>query len=156
MNIFNSVPDGPEKEEVLSSLNDVPAKYDVIIAPTQVIDANEKLSPHTSAGPDGISPEAVLYASKRLHIYLSILFNAFLTHAFLPDNFMNSRISPIVKDKNKYTSNKSNYRPIAVSNVFSKFFEIVLCNVIAPYISSVLSDNQFGFRNRLSTELCIF
>ena len=54
---------------------------------------------------------------------------------------------PIIKDKNKRVNDKNNYRPICLSNVCSKIIEVVIFNS---------SSNQFGFKPKHGTELCVF
>ena len=54
---------------------------------------------------------------------------------------------PIIKDKNKRVNDKNDYRPICLSNVCSKIIEVVIFNS---------SSNQFGFKPKHGTELCVF
>ena len=63
-----------------------------------------------------------------MHVYLSLLFNCFISHGYLPRDFMKTAIVPIIKNKTGDSSDKSNYRPIALALVTacSKIFEICL------------------------------
>ena len=65
---------------------------------------------------DGLAAEHFIYADKRIHVLLSILFTHFLYHVHLPTSCMKSAIIPIIKNKTGDTSDKNNYRPIAFSN----------------------------------------
>ena len=47
-----------------------------------------------------------------------------------------------------------NYRPIAVNSVLSKILEYVILNRYDNWLYT--TDNQFGFKNKLSTDMCIF
>ena len=47
-----------------------------------------------------------------------------------------------------------NYRPIAIATAISKIFELVILSKCENYIQSC--DNQFGFKKKHSTDLCIF
>ena len=90
----------------------------------------------------------------RLTILLSIIFNAMISHCFMPCTLTDSYIYPIIKNKNKSSSDKNNYRPISILSCISKLFE----HVLYPHIerAAFLTDNQFGFRKKLGTELCIY
>ena len=75
---------------------------------------------------DFLSAEHLLYASPEIHTLLAICFNAFIVHGFLPSSLTDSVIIPIVKDKCKNISDIGNYRPIALSSVLSKVFELIV------------------------------
>jgi len=64
-------------------------------------------------------------------------------------------IVPIVKDKKGNLTDKDNYRPIAITSVFSKVFELA---ILYKYEDVLLSTtcNQFGFKKKCSTDLCVF
>ena len=95
-----------------------------------------------------------MYASSKIHILLAICFNAFIVHGFLPSSMTDSVLIPIVKDKCKNISDKGNYRPIALSSVVSKVFELVLLGKLKSCLCT--SDYQFGFKSNHSTDLCIY
>ena len=67
---------------------------------------------------------------------------------------MKSFIVPLIKNKTGDTSDKGNYRPVAIVSAFSKLFECVLLGLIEVYLCT--SDNQFGFKSKHSTDLCIY
>ena len=52
-----------------------------------------------SKGPDGLQSEHLRYGGSCLSIHLSVAFTAFLRHSFIPYQFLESHIVPIVKDK---------------------------------------------------------
>ena len=64
---------------------------------------------------------------------------------------MKSAIVPIIKSKTDNSSDKINYRPIALVTVCSKIFELCLLKL---YLDT--HDNQFGFKKQPSTDMCIF
>ena len=72
----------------------------------------------------------------------------------MPDAFMKTSLIPILKNKNGDTSAKSNYRPIAIVTAMSKVFELCLSRIMDVYLFT--SDNQFGFKQKHSTDLCIY
>ena len=83
-----------------------------------------------------------------------MLFTSMLTHGYLPDAFMKTSIIPILKNKNGDTSAKNNYRPIAIVTTMSIIFELCLATIMDTHL--VTSDNQFGFKQKHSTDLCIY
>lgn len=80
-----------------------------------------------SNGYYGISNEMVKYTmnkdNKRIAACYTILFNKIFESGTVPENFNISIIKPIIKDEKKPSNNKSNLRPVAVSNVSDICFE---------------------------------
>jgi len=96
-----------------------------------------------AAGPDGIHTEAFIYGCRRLHVYMCILFNLFLMHGYVPDDFCQSTIIPLVKCKSGDLSDVNNYRAIALSNSITKILETLFIET-----SDVADNYQFGFRKK--------
>ena len=48
----------------------------------------------------------------------------------------------------------NNYRPIAIVTIASNIYEIIVLDVIEPFIAKC--DNQFGFKKKHATEHCIY
>ena len=101
-----------------------------------------------ACGKDVLFAEHLLHASPEIHVLLSICFNAFIVHGFLPNPLTDTVLVPIVKDKTKNISDKGNYTPIALASVVSKVFEMSLRVKLESFLHS--SDYQFG------TDLCIY
>ena len=95
-------------------------------------------------GVDGLAAEHFIHASPIIHVYLSMLFNCFITHGYLPEDFMKTAIVPIIKNKTGDSSDKGNYRPIALVTACSKIFEICLLKMLEIYLNT--HDHQFGFK----------
>ena len=83
-----------------------------------------------------------------------MLFNCFITHGNLPEDFMKTANVPIIKNKTGYSSDKGNYRPIALVTACSKIFEICLLKMLEIYLDT--DDHQFGFKSQHVTDMCIF
>ena len=64
-------------------------------------------------------------------------------------------IVPIVKDKKGDLSSKDNYRPIAITSIFSKVFEVLILDKYGEKLYKTTC-NQFGFKKKSSTDLCVF
>ena len=67
---------------------------------------------------------------------------------------INSIIFPLVKNKCGSLTDKSNYRPIALSSITSRVFEHIILIRLKEYHWT--TDNQFGFKSGHSTDLCIY
>ena len=78
----------------------------------------------------------------------------FLITRFLPELLMNVLIVPLLKGKYKDPTVSGNYRPIAIATSASKIFESLVHERMKDYLKS--TDNQFGFKPRHSTDLCIY
>ena len=95
-----------------------------------------------------IRPEHILYGSEKVVIHLQLLFNG-IQHGCIINNFLNGTITPVIKDACSDASDTTNYRPITLSNLFSKLFERAIDLKISPFLET---DNlQFGFIKRMST-----
>ena len=60
---------------------------------------------------------------------------------------------PIIKNKNGDTSDKNNYRPIALVTAASKLFEICILEILETYL--LTHDYHVGFKAKHSTDMCI-
>ena len=67
---------------------------------------------------------------------------------------MKTAIVPIIKNKTGDTSDKNNYRPIALVTACSKIFELCILSIIENYICT--HDLQFGFKKQHATDNCIY
>ena len=114
--------------------------------------ANQKRG--KAPGPDGISMEAFLFGGHRLKLYLSFLFNLFLTNGYVPDAFHQATIIPLVKCKSGDLSDVNNYRAIALSNSITKILESLLFSFIDSHDS--VDAYQFGFKKNHSTATCTY
>ena len=94
------------------------------------------------------------FAGQQLPVLFSTLMSAILVHGYVPKSMLKSVIIPIIKNKNKRISDKDNYRPICLANVFTKVVEKVLYSRMDGYLQSTF--NQFGFKRKHGTEMCVF
>ena len=115
---------------------------------------SQKLKPDSAGGLDGLSANHIMFAHEIIYLHISIFFNFCLVRSYLPATCTNSVITPIMKNKHCNVSAISNYRPIALPNVISKYFEHYILFMTSNFLSSV--DNQFGFRPAHSTDICSF
>ena len=107
-----------------------------------------------AAGLDGLAAEHFVFSHNIICVLLLLLFASMLTHGYLPASLMQSAIVPILKNRQGDTSDKNNYRPIAIVTALSKIFELCIMNLIESHL--LTQENQIGFKKKHSTELCIF
>ena len=50
-----------------------------------------------ACGVDELAAEHFIYADAIIHTHLSLLFNCFISHGYLPRDFMKTAIVPIIK-----------------------------------------------------------
>lgn len=64
------------------------------------------------------------------------------------------KLVPAIKDKVGKLNSSENYRPIALASILFKVLEMILMSRLERYI--LTADNQFGFKHKHSTDMCIF
>ena len=112
--------------------------------------AISKLKCGKACGSDRLFADHYIHADSRLAVLLSTFFTSALTHGHVPYAFMQSILVPVIKNKSGDSNDVNNYRPIALVTIASKHFEMILLDVMEPFI--VTCDNQFGFKKKHSTE----
>ena len=87
--------------------------------------------------------------------YMHIIqYYTFILHGYLPADFMKTAMVSIIKNKTGDTSDKNNYRPIALVTAAFKLLEICILEILESYL--LTHDYQFGFKAKHSTDMCIF
>ena len=113
-----------------------------------------KLLFNSAVGSDGISAEHICFADSTVALYLSLFFNICFLHGYIFKTCINTVIVPILKNKNGNHQDCGNYKLIATATVVSKLFEQVILINIKNFLDT--TDNQFGFKTKHSTDMCIF
>ena len=101
-----------------------------------------------------VKPEHVLYGSPKLVWHLHLLFNAMIVHSYVPSDFLQGVISPLIKDSEGDHTSPDNYRPLTLSVLFSNLFEHALLRKIGHLLDT--DALQFGYKRRHSTSHAIF
>ena len=103
-----------------------------------------------ATGPDGIPGVFLKNCAKELAPSFTKLLNISLQAGIFPNSWKMANICPIFKKGDR--TNCENYRPISLLSILSKIFERAICNIIYPEIKDLISNNQYGFVQRRSTE----
>ena len=109
------------------------------------------MKPKNSCGLDTIPIKLIKLASPIVTPFLTKLINDCITNGIFPKCLKQSRVIPLYKSGDVH--DPSNYRPISLLSCISKIFEKVLKAQLYRYLIkfNILSDSQFGFREKLST-----
>ena len=126
----------------------------VAVSASDVLDSLKTVKLGKAAGIDGLSAEHFVCAHIGISVHLSLLFTSMLSHGHMPAELMKTAIVPILKNRQGDTSDKNNYRPIAIVMALSKIFELCIMRKVETQL--ITSDNQFGFKREHGTDLCIF
>ena len=107
-----------------------------------------------SAGADGIPGEVLRLSNHRLNVHVALLLNSCVRHCYLPQLLMRTTLVPLLKDRLKPASDSDNYRLIALASSMSKLIEIIILHKYKFLLHT--TDNQFGFKEKHSTDMCIY
>lgn len=139
-------------DSVLDDTCSLASDSNFIITVNDVNEAVQNLKCRKSCGPDGLASEAIKYGGSALTVHLTLLFNMFTSHCYIPADFTMTTIVPLLKNKAADTSDMANYRAIALSNSVSKVLESVLLKCFQSYDDNA-DCHQFGFKRKHSTTL---
>ena len=116
---------------------------------------SQKLKLNCAPGFDGVFAYHIIFAHEIPLLLISMFFNLCLVHCYVPNLCSYSVLTPNMKRKHDDVTAFSNYRPIALATIFSKFLELFILHRIKEFLVSV--DNQlFGFKSSHSTDMCLF
>ena len=120
-----------------------------------VVRAVKKLKAGKNDGHRGLFTNHVIHGSRKLSLYLSMLFSCMICHCnSIPPDFALSTIVPIPKNNRKSLNNSTNYRAIALSSIFGKLLDHIILHKNHEHFST--SCYQFGFKAKHSTGMCTF
>lgn len=137
-----------------SNKNSTPVNSFVLLNtdPSEINTIINNLSNYSASGPDGIPTLFVKLARPTLIPILCHIYNLCFEKGQFPSIFKIALVTPIHKDGSK--DDVGNYRPISVLSVMSKILEKLINNRLKKFLSDndLISNNQYGFRNGISTE----
>ena len=93
--LLNSVKNLEHKTSVTSTLSSI-ENESIEIRPLDIVNALKSVNKGKACGVDGLAAEHFIYADERIHVILSILFYCFISHGYLPSEFMKTAIVPII------------------------------------------------------------
>jgi hypothetical protein len=105
-------------------------------------------------GQTGHYSDHIINGTRKLHVFLSLLFSSMIFHGCAPDGLHLSTLIPIPKNKRKSLNDSNNYRAIALSSVLGKLLDRVILS--KHYDKFATSDYQYGFKKQHSTVHCTF
>ena len=121
------------------------------ISQTEIKKLFMELNTKTSTGEDKIPPKLAKLASEYLVKPLTDAINSSIRSSIFPKKAKRAAITPLDKGGKDKTS-LSNYRPVSVLNVFSKFYERIMKNQITSFINSKMSTFLSAYRKTYSTQ----
>ena len=130
----------------------------MFFAPTtteEILDIIRNLKNSNSVGQDNIPVKLIKSCDSLLAPILVEINNQSLLEGIFPNALKIAKVVPIFK--NGDLKCVSNYRPISVLPAFSKITEKIVYKRLYKYISdnSILHQNQFGFREKLSKSMAL-
>jgi hypothetical protein len=122
------------------------------VSTDELIKTVRSLKPKTSTDMNGISTALIKKCVHSIAGPLRHIINLSLGSGLVPRQFKIAKIIPIYKSGDKDSAD--NYRPISMLCSFSKIIEKIMGNRLTEYLEDncILSDFQFGFRKKHSTE----
>ena len=155
--LYNSVPYNESELEITKNelKSDISLYCDVdelLVSPSEIKCAINKLNAGKSDGTVGLMSDHFLNAGSGLYIHLSNLLTGLLTHGFIPDDLSISSVIPISKGKNCCLNDSNNYRGICLSSIICKIIDLIILGRYLDKLSS--SQLQFGFKSGCSTNMC--
>ena len=114
--------------------------------------ALNKFSSNTSSGPGGVPVYFLKNLNENCHYILSIIFNQFIKYNYFPKEWKTALVTPLYKNSGDIIDIKS-YRPISVTNIFSRIFERIMANRLEKYLKGInfISKHQHGFQRGKNT-----
>ena len=121
----------------------------------EICDIISNLKKSNSTGHDNIPITLIKSCKLELSSILSHVNNQSLSEGIFPDPLKIAKVVPIYKNGN--IKCVSNYRPISVLPSLSKITEKLVYIRLEKYLikNSILHQNQFGFRSKLSTSMAL-
>lgn len=106
-----------------------------------------------ATGFDDLPPNLIKDSAEMISKPMAFIVNLSLKTGVMPTEWKIALIKPL--HKSGEGANPDNYRPISILPVLSKIMEKAVHNQLSEYLESnnLLSEKQFGYRKKRSTEL---
>ena len=96
--LLNSVDSFKSKESVDRKLHSI-KDTTIVFRPVDIFNALKSTKTGKACGVDGLAAEHFIYANPIIHVYLSMLFICFITHGYLPEDFMKLQLFLLLKTR---------------------------------------------------------
>ena len=96
--LLNSVKSLEHKTSVTSTLSSI-ENESIEIRLLDIVNALKSVNKGKACGVDGLAAVHFIYADERIHVILSILFNCFISHGYLPSEFMKPLLSQLLRTR---------------------------------------------------------
>ena len=122
-----------------------------LVTTKEVLPTLKNLNSNKPSGPSDIPSWALKDGFLFLADPIKLLFNQFLAEEKISEDLQKAIVTPIFKKGEN--SLPENYRPISITSSLAKVFERLLREQTSEYLEMfrLLSNTQFGFRNKFST-----
>ena len=133
-----------------------PSPYSCIfskITENEVLKLIDEMENKSSSGYDCISNKMLKYIRNEISKPLTLIINQMIESGVFPSGLKTSKIIPLHKKGD--INEKNNYRPISLLPTMSKIFERIIYKQLYAYFdnNNIMSEQQYGFRTKHSTEL---
>lgn len=151
--IQDSIPVHGEEPVTLMGGLEVPSNsfFMLPISEDEVLSAVTRLKNGNVVDCFGITSNLVKTVVNFIVAPLTALYNMCINVGHFPSSFKTSRVIPVYKKGDKNLA--SNYRPISITVLFGKIFEMILKSRLEQFfeVNNLFSSSQFGFRPSRST-----
>jgi hypothetical protein len=156
---------GPDLAKEIPPSNKRPSDFlkgnfpdSMYISPTnefEIMDIIKNLRNTNSKGSDDLPLSLIKTCDFALSPILTYLNNESFLEGVFPDSLKIAKVIPVHKSGDVKCI--SNYRPISILSTFSKISEKLIATRLNKYLldKSILRDNQYGFREKLSTSMAL-
>ena len=151
-----STNDSPLPDLLYSQHHSYPSMRFKYTSTSEVENTIKSLKSKDAMGYNEIPIKVLKWCAPYISSPLTYIFNKSIQKGIFPSRLKYSTIIPLYKAGDKH--NISNFRPISLLISFSKIFVKIIYNRINTHITlnNILTNNQFGFRNNLSTDNATF
>ena len=111
------------------------------------------LNPKKATGPDGIPLKIIKLSANVIDKHLTNIISTDLESSCLSENAKIASVKPIYIKESR--SDKNNYRPVSILNVFSKIYERFVNDKLLSHVNDILSDFASAYRSKYSSNQMI-
>ena len=128
--ILNSVKDNSSKQVIDDKLGTIPSESKpILFTNSDLNSALKSLNRDKVCGVDGLAAEHFIYAHSITHVFLSLLFNAFIRHGHLPIEFIKNKTGD-TSDKKQLHADRLGHCHNYLKCVCLKFYKSTLLHMI--------------------------